>query len=141
MDRFDLKKLAAEVSAEHGIRIDPDDPMMAAITMNRLVFEQAVERAVKRLQASADEIDRAGARVQVRAGSALAQELKECSAALEKQMRSVIDDLAARTQTNRPPFGLTKARTVTIATLIAVLLLLLGATIGAQVAGRVRLGG
>jgi hypothetical protein len=141
MDGLELKKLAAEVSAEHGIRIDPDDPMMAVMTMNRLVFGQAVERAVKQLQASADEIDRAAACIQVRAGSALAQELKECSASLEKQMRAVINDFVARTQTNGPRFGLTNPRRVTIAILIGVLLLLLGASIGVEIAGRVHLGG
>ncbi len=85
MESLDLKKLAAEVSAQHGIRIDPDDPMMSVITLNRLVFERAVDEAVTRLKMSADEIDRAAGRIQVRAGAALAQEVKEFAVAARKQ--------------------------------------------------------
>ena len=48
---IDLKRLAAEVSVQHGIRVDPDDPMMAVVTLNRLVFEQAVAQVLERVQA------------------------------------------------------------------------------------------
>jgi hypothetical protein len=41
MRQLDLKQLAAKVSVEHGIRVDPDDPIMAVVTLNRLVLEQA----------------------------------------------------------------------------------------------------
>jgi hypothetical protein len=37
MDATEIKRLAAEVSVQHGIRIDPDDPIMAVVTLNRLV--------------------------------------------------------------------------------------------------------
>ena len=40
MRQMDLKQLAAEVSIQHGIRVDPDDPMMAVVTLNRIVLEQ-----------------------------------------------------------------------------------------------------
>jgi hypothetical protein len=43
---IDLKRLAAEVSIQHGIRIDSDDPMMAIVTLNRLVFEAAVAQVI-----------------------------------------------------------------------------------------------
>jgi len=42
MTSADLKRIAAEVSIQHGIRLDTDDPMMAVVTLNRMVFEQAV---------------------------------------------------------------------------------------------------
>ena len=47
---IDLKRLAAEVSVQHGIRIDPDDPMLAVMTLNRLVFEHAVTQVLERMQ-------------------------------------------------------------------------------------------
>jgi len=47
--QIDLKRLAAEVSVQHGIRVDPDDPMMAVVTLNRLVFEQAVGQLLERV--------------------------------------------------------------------------------------------
>ena len=48
----DVKRLAAEISVQHGIRVDPDDPMMAVVTLNRLVLEQAVGEIVERLQSA-----------------------------------------------------------------------------------------
>ena len=39
MPQLDLRQLAAKVSIEHGIRVDPDDPIMAVVTLNRLVLE------------------------------------------------------------------------------------------------------
>ena len=52
MTSDDLKRIAAEVSIQHGIRLDADDPMMAAVTLNRLVFEQAVADVLERVQAT-----------------------------------------------------------------------------------------
>ncbi len=65
---IDLKRLAAEVSVQHGIRIDPDDPMMAVVTLNRLVFEQAVAQVLERVQSSVRDFEAAADKVQVRAG-------------------------------------------------------------------------
>ncbi len=64
---IDLKRLAAEVSLQHGIRVDPDDPMMAVVTLNRLVFEQAVGQVLERVQASVRDFETATDKVQVRA--------------------------------------------------------------------------
>jgi hypothetical protein len=97
MEPLDLKKLAVEVSAEHGIRIDPDDPIMAVMTLNRLVFERAVDEVLERLRARADDIERAVGRVQVRAGSILAQEVKECTASIEQKTTAAMDSIVATT--------------------------------------------
>jgi|SRR5579883_1831787 nucleotide-binding universal stress UspA family protein len=108
MEPLDLKKLAAEVSAQHGIRIDPDDPIMAVMTLNRLVFERALDEILGRLKASADDIERAAGRVQVRAGTALAQEVKEYSASIEQKTTAAIDLIVAtahRHQRNAPWLG------------------------------------
>ena len=73
---LDLRRLAAEVSAQHGIRIDPDDPMMAVVTLNRLVFEQAVAQVLDRVQSAVRDFEAAAEKVQVRAGGVLAQEVR-----------------------------------------------------------------
>lgn len=83
---IDLKRLAAEVSAQHGIRIDPDDPMMAVVTLNRLVFEQAVARVLERVEMAVRDFESAAEKLQVRAGSVLAQEVRDCGAALRVEV-------------------------------------------------------
>ena len=59
---IDLKRLAAEVSVQHGIRVDPDDPMMAVVTLNRLVFEQAIGQVLERVQESVRDFETAAER-------------------------------------------------------------------------------
>ena len=83
---IDLKRLAAEVSVQHGIRVDPDDPMMAVVTLNRLVFEQAVAQVLERVQASVRDFETAADKVQVRAGGALAQEVRDCGLAMRQEV-------------------------------------------------------
>jgi hypothetical protein len=82
----DVKRLAAEISVQHGIRVDPDDPMMAVVTLNRLLLEQAVGEIVERLASATRDFQDAAEKVQLRAGSRLAQEVRESAAALREEL-------------------------------------------------------
>jgi hypothetical protein len=88
---IDLKRLAAEVSVQHGIRIDPDDPMLAVVTLNRLVFEHAVAQVLERMQTSVQEFEAATEKVQIRAGAILAQEVRNCGAAFRRQFDQALE--------------------------------------------------
>lgn len=88
----DLKRLAAEVSIQHGIRIDPDDPMMAVVTLNRLVFEAAVAKVLERMQAAVRDFEAASEKVQVRAGGALAQEVRESGVVMRQEVGKLMDE-------------------------------------------------
>jgi hypothetical protein len=50
----DIKDLIGEVAARHGIRLEPDDPALALVTLHRLVFEHVVAEAVREIQTAAD---------------------------------------------------------------------------------------
>ena len=89
---IDLKRLAAEVSVQHGIRVDPDDPMMAVVTLNRLVFEQAVGQVLERVQESVRDFETAADKVQVRAGAALAQEVRDCGEAMKQEAEKALEE-------------------------------------------------
>ena len=89
----DLKRLAAEVSVQHGIRIDPDDPMMAVVTLNRLVFEQAVAHVLDRVQSSVRDFEAASEKVQVRAGGVLAQEVRDCAVILREEIAKTASNI------------------------------------------------
>lgn len=92
MDSPEIKRLAAEVSLQHGIRIDPDDPMMAVVTLNRLVLENILTEGLIPIRAAAEEINQAAERVQVRAGSTVAQEVRECVAAIRGELQKDINE-------------------------------------------------
>ena len=86
MATIDVKRLAAEVSVQHGIRLDPDDPIMAVVTLNQLVFEQSVSAVVDRVASAVRELEQAADKVQARAGIVLAQEVRDCVASLRREM-------------------------------------------------------
>ena len=85
----DVKRLAAEISVHHGIRVDPDDPMMAVVTLNRLVLEQAVGEMVECLQSATRDFQDATEKVQLRAGSRLAREVRDCVSEIREELIEV----------------------------------------------------
>lgn len=91
MDPAELRRLAAEVSVQHGIRIDPDDPMMAAVTLNRLVLERALGTASDLMRKATEEFNAATERVQIRAGSVVAEEVRQSVAAVRTEMQKDIE--------------------------------------------------
>ena len=86
MRQLDLKQLAAKVSVEHGIRVDPDDPIMAVVTLNRLVLEQAANEIVEEVRSATREFEQAAENVQVRAGTLVAQRVRDCVAVLRQEI-------------------------------------------------------
>lgn len=47
----DVKRLISEVAAENGIRVEPDDPLFALVTINRMVLDEAIQRLQGQIQA------------------------------------------------------------------------------------------
>jgi len=88
---YDSKQLIAAVRARNGIRIEPDDPVFALVTINELVLEEAVRRL-------SDEMDRRLAtfsagmdQTERRAGKLLAQDVKNAAAEIRAEMQKDID--------------------------------------------------
>ena len=99
---IDLKRLAAEVTVQHGIRIDPDDPMMAVVTLNRLVFEEAVGQVLEKVQGAVRDFETATEKVQVRAGTVLAQEVRDAGVVMRQEFaRAFKDSLHGVPETRR----------------------------------------
>ena len=86
MRQLDLKQLAAKVSVEHGIRVDPDDPIMAVVTLNRLVLEQAANEIVEEVRSATREFEQAAKNVQLRAGNLLSQRVRDGIAVLRQDV-------------------------------------------------------
>lgn len=72
----EIRQILAEVCAEYRVRIDPDDPAVAIVMLNRLVLELALNRAVERIDAATSGLTGQVDAVQVRIGAVLAQELR-----------------------------------------------------------------
>lgn len=91
LSSMDLKRLIAEVSVQHGIRLDPDDPAMAVVTLNRLVLEAVLAEALQLMGSAAREFEDAAARAQSRAGVLLAQEVRESATGVRQEIQRDID--------------------------------------------------
>ncbi|MBX6329770.1 MAG: hypothetical protein IRY89_14470 [Pseudolabrys sp.] len=61
---MDVEKLIGEVAARNGIRIEPDDPAFALVTLNQLVLEDAVKILVREIHAATADFESAAERVQ-----------------------------------------------------------------------------
>ena len=73
---LNLERLLAEAVAKHGIRLDPDDPAVVVVTLNRLVLEQAARLMVADVRVAIAEFERAVHGVESRLGEAVAKSLK-----------------------------------------------------------------
>jgi hypothetical protein len=91
MDSAEIRKLAAEASIQHGIRIDADDPIMAVVTLNRLALERSISEATNLIRGATQEFNGAVERVQIRAGSVVANEVRECVGAIRAEMQKDIE--------------------------------------------------
>ena len=100
MRQLDLKQLAAKVSVEHGIRVDPDDPIMAVVTLNRLVLEQAANGIVEDIRSATREFEQAAEGVQLRAGALVAQRVRDCVGVLRQEIAKDIGNASTRGRTS-----------------------------------------
>jgi len=58
---IDRDQLAADLAKVHGIRIDPDDPLLTAALLNQRLMDQAIDRLESVVRVSADRITAAAA--------------------------------------------------------------------------------
>jgi hypothetical protein len=98
MSQLDLKELAAKVSVELGIRVDLDDPIMAVVTLNRLMLEQATNEIVEEVRAATREFEQAAEGVQVQAGTFLAQRVRDCVSVLRQEVVKSLGNGSAQTR-------------------------------------------
>jgi len=74
MADLDLRRIVGEIAARHGIRLSVDDPVLAIVTLNKLILEATIESLENRVHKMEESIDQAGQKVERRGGMILAQE-------------------------------------------------------------------
>ena len=88
---LDTKRLIAEVAARNGIRIDPDDPAFALVTLVQLVLEESSRQISDEVKASIAEFERSVQKVETRAGRMLAERVKEAAAEFSVQLQQQLE--------------------------------------------------
>jgi hypothetical protein len=73
----DVDRMLQEALAKHGIRLDPQDPAVVLVTLNRLVLEDAARDVTADIRTATKQFEEAADRVQARLGAAVAARLKK----------------------------------------------------------------
>ena len=108
----DVKGVIAEVAARHGIALRPDDPVFALVTVNQLVLEQTMAELIGQAQQMTNEFDQVAARVQTRAGSVLATEVRRAGLEVRQALRQDITSAGIRAHESEDEVQRTAARSM-----------------------------
>jgi hypothetical protein len=87
---IDIQRLIAEVAAQHNVFLKPDDPAIALVTMNRLILDHAMETIHEQIRATIAEFHASMQKAEKRAGSILAQGVKESAAQMQRGLQNDI---------------------------------------------------
>jgi hypothetical protein len=84
---IDVRRLIGEVAARNGIRVEPDDPAFALVTLNQLVLEEIVTRVDAQIRLGIAEFMDAVHKTEERAGKILGAEVREAAAAVREELQ------------------------------------------------------
>ena len=82
--------MISEVAHENGIRIEPGDPLFALVTMNRMVLDESAKTYYDYNQKLIQEFMESMKRAEVRAGTMLAQMVKESTEKMREGLQGDI---------------------------------------------------
>jgi hypothetical protein len=88
---IDQKQLIGEVAAKNGIRLEPDDPAFALVTLNEAVLQDASATLTQEIRQVLKSFTESLAKTEHRAGKALAQDVKTAAAGLRRELNSDIE--------------------------------------------------
>ena len=132
---LDTKRLIAEVAARNGIRIDPDDPAFALVTLVQLVLEESSRQISEDVRASIAEFERSVQKVETRSGRMLAERVKEAAAEFSVQLQEQLEQLRpksaiAATQVRESRRRPRSYRSIAIGAVAAIAVFMVGVWIG-----------
>lgn len=87
---IDIQRLIAEVAARHNFLLHDTDPAMALVTMNQLILGSSLASIHKEIRATIAEFHVSMDKAESRAGSMLADRVKESAAQLRETLQGEI---------------------------------------------------
>jgi hypothetical protein len=132
---IDQKQLIGQVAAKNGIRLEPDDPAFALVTLNEAVLQDASAALTQEIRQVLNSFTESLAKTEHRAGKALAQDVKTAAAELRRELNADVEraslkanDLVMKVSaaTVRPAI----VKWAAVGSLAALLLFLCGVVVG-----------
>lgn len=87
---IEVQRLIAEVAARHNVFLKPDDPAIVLVTMNRLILDGAMESVHDGIRETIAGFNASYQKAEKRAGSLLAQEVKEATTQMRQGLQNDI---------------------------------------------------
>ena len=87
---IDIQRLIAEVAARHNLFLKADDPAIALVTMNQLILDAVIESVHQQVRVTIAEFHASMQKAEKRAGSMLAQTVKESAVQMQQGLQSDI---------------------------------------------------
>ncbi len=85
---INVEQLITEVATRHDLFLKPSDPWIALVTMNSLILEHSLETVDAKIRATIGEFDASVQKAEKRAGTMLAQEVKESAQQLRQGLQN-----------------------------------------------------
>src|SRR5581483_7203713 len=90
IDFIDVQELIAEVASRHDLFLRPSDPAIALVTMNQIILERTLEIVHEHVDATIARFDASVQKAEKRAGTMLAQEVKESATQMRQGLQTEI---------------------------------------------------
>lgn len=87
---IDVQRLIAEVAARHNLFLKSGDPAIALVTMNQLILDAAIEIVNEQIRVTIAEFQASMQKAEKRAGTMLAQSVKESTVQMQQGLQSDI---------------------------------------------------
>src|SRR5271166_3588942 len=87
---IDVQRLIAEVASRHKLFLKPDDPAIALVTMNQLILDAAIKVVHEQVRVTIAEFQASIQKAEKRAGSMLAQSVKQSAVQMQEGLQSDI---------------------------------------------------
>jgi len=111
----DLQRLIAEVAARNRIRIEPNDPLFAVVTLNQLVLEETMAGLLARVEATLKAFEASIREAEDHGGTVLGERLKECFAEAQRIIESQARSAWLRAETPVAKLHRTRTRIALVA--------------------------
>ena len=93
---IDVHQLIAEVASRHKLLLKPDDPAIALVTINELVLEAAINIVHGEVRETIAEFQASMQKAEKRAGSMLAQTVRESTVQMQEELQNDIHSASLR---------------------------------------------
>ena len=89
-ESIDIQRLIGEVAGRHRLLLTEDDPALALVTMNQLILKSSLEAVHQQIRATIAEFHASMQKAEERAGSMLAEQVKESATQIREGLQGDI---------------------------------------------------